>query len=135
MDYVFHQFIEWTKKKIRLHVNDDRELFFYEREICWAALGKNIGYEMDGKHELFERPVLIIKKYSKHTCFILPLTTRIKPHNPSYQYIFDWNKKQHAVNLSQGRTMSQKRLLRKMGKIDNNLYQKIIDSFVSLLNK
>lgn len=38
------------------------EILFYEREIWWCSLGVNIGFEQDGTNDLFERPVLVIKK-------------------------------------------------------------------------
>lgn len=62
---VAQQFVDWTKKKIHYHIEQERDIYFREKEIWWAALGKNVGYETDGKHELFERPVLILNKYSK----------------------------------------------------------------------
>ena len=37
--------------------------YFREREIYWANLGKNIGYEQNGKGEDFMRPILIFRKY------------------------------------------------------------------------
>ncbi len=62
------QFISWTKIKIRLFLKPNKhEIYFNEREIWWAHLGVNVGYEQDGKNDNFERPVLIIKKFGKHT--------------------------------------------------------------------
>jgi len=61
------QFIAWSKLKVRLHIKPDNGVYFREREIWWASLGANIGYEQDGKHENFERPVLVLKKFSRHT--------------------------------------------------------------------
>ncbi len=38
---VGEKFVAWTKKKIRHHLNQEkREVYFEEREIWWAALGK-----------------------------------------------------------------------------------------------
>ena len=129
-------FIDWTKKKIRCHINEPKnELYFRKREIWWAALGKNIGFEMDGKHEYFSRPVLVIKKYSKDMCFILPLTTRIKADSPPYQYKFYLNKKLNAVNLSQGKTISSKRLMQKEGLMDKKPFDEVVEKFVDFLKK
>ena len=129
-------FLYWTKKKICHHVNESKnKLYFRKREVWWTVLGKNIGFEMNGKHEYFSRPVLIIKKYSKDMCFVLPLTTQIKPDSPSYQYKFYLNKKLNAVNLSQGRTISSKRLMQKEGAVDEKLFEDIIEKFVIFLKK
>src|SRR5579864_8524776 len=53
-------FDAWNEQK---KVADGREIasdfFFHERELWWCALGANMGVEADGKHDLFERPVLI----------------------------------------------------------------------------
>jgi mRNA interferase MazF len=69
-----NHFIEWTKIKIRIHVSE-RVLYFKQREIWWASLGCNIGHEEDGKNIMFERPVLIVKKFNHHLLWVLPLTS------------------------------------------------------------
>jgi len=124
------QFIEWTKNKIRHHVEKKDDLYFREKEIWWVALGKNIGYEIGGKHKLFERQVLILKKYSKDMCFVLPLTTQIKDPKPWYQVTIKVENKLNAVNISQGRTISRKRLLRKITVLETEEYNNIINLFV-----
>lgn len=79
MNSIAQYFIDWSKNKIRYHFNNvDKTFYFREKEIWWAAMGQNIGFKVNGKHQLFERPVLIIKKYSEDVCFILPLSTKIK---------------------------------------------------------
>jgi len=127
---IAQQFIEWTKRKIRHHTEEEKDVYFREKEVWWAALGKNVGYEVDGKHELFERPVLIIKKYSKDMCFVLPFTTKIRKPIPWYQSITKINENPSAVNISQGRTISSNRLLRKEGVIDSDDFNVIIEKFV-----
>jgi len=94
----------------------------------------NIGYEVDGKHELFERPVLILKKYSKDMCFVLPLTTQIKNPKPWYQVIVKIEEEINAVNISQGRVISSKRLLRKIIVLDTADYNAVINSFIKSFN-
>lgn len=111
---LFAEFIEWTKKKFRYHTTKQKEkIYVHEGQIWWAALGKNVGFEMDGKHGLFHRPVLILKKYNEHICFVLPITTQVKNPLPWYQVCISGHRKRRAVNLSQGRTISSKRLLEK----------------------
>jgi len=127
-------FVNWTKQKIRHHLHEDKKnLYFNEGQIWWSALGKNIGFEMDGKHELFTRSVLILKKYSSTMCFVLPLTTKIKDNNPPYQFTFHLNGRKNAVNLTQGRTISTKRLLQKEGYINKKIFNQIKDSFIDCL--
>ncbi|PIT87804.1 MAG: hypothetical protein COU31_01085 [Candidatus Magasanikbacteria bacterium CG10_big_fil_rev_8_21_14_0_10_40_10] len=106
-------FINWTKLKIRIHFNkSNKQPYFKEREIWWASLGVNIGYEQDGKNNNFERPVLILKKFGPEILWVVPLTSKTKSHFLYYQ--FNYNHKNYSVILSQIRTISRKRLLRKI---------------------
>ncbi len=41
----------------------EHSIFVNEREICYTSIGENIGFEQNGKNELFERPVLVLKKF------------------------------------------------------------------------
>ncbi len=108
------RFIEWTKIKIRIHIAE-RLIYFDERDIWWASLGVNIGHEQDGKNERFERPVVIIKKFNRHLFWALPFTSTIKPAS-AYYYTFDHDGKQESVILTQLRILSDRRLLRKIGR-------------------
>lgn len=53
-------FDKWNQIKQKTQ-NMEETIFFKERDIFWAKLGKNIGFEQDGKGEEFTRPVIIIK--------------------------------------------------------------------------
>ncbi len=65
------KFIEWTKLKIRIQISEEEPVYFREKEIWWASLGVNIGYEQDGKNRNFERPVLVLKKFNKNILLAL----------------------------------------------------------------
>ena len=80
----------WHTSKIRL----EREQFeekkkpkFSERDIWWCSLGENVGYEQDGKHENFERPILILRKFSQDMFLGAPLTSSEKEHPLRIPYI------------------------------------------------
>lgn len=124
---VAETFLTWTTRKIYYDTKDRPPFYFFEREIWWAALGKNIGREIDGKHADFERPVLIIKKCSEDLCFVLPITTQIK--DLTYLFKINFLSKQMAINISQARTISSRRLLRKMGEISKPLFTDIFKAF------
>jgi len=47
-------------------------ILFYEREVWWCITGVNVGVEIAGKHELFLRPVVVIRKFNKHMALIVP---------------------------------------------------------------
>ena len=112
MKELLYKFVEWTKLKVRIHVSE-REIYFREGEIWWVSLGANIGYEQDGKNSNFERPVLIVRKLSRHILWVVPLSTKLKPH--SYYYQYTYNGSSYSAILTQLRTISSKRLLRKIG--------------------
>ena len=78
---ILQQFVTWTKLKTRLHLLKPKKLYFKRREMWWANIGLNIGFEVKGKGENFARPVLILKELSPDTCLIIPLTTSSKRKN------------------------------------------------------
>ena len=53
-------FDRWNDLKKRVN---DRSLqpLYHAREIWWASLGVNVGYEQDGTGASYERPVLILR--------------------------------------------------------------------------
>jgi hypothetical protein len=55
----------WNTAKQNLDIKIlDEKFRVHEREIWWCSMGVNIGDEEDGKNELFERPVLILRKFN-----------------------------------------------------------------------
>lgn len=63
---MYKDFDKWNKRKKIIHeyVNETTHEF-NQNEVWWCALGLNIGDEEDGKNELYERPVLIVRKFNK----------------------------------------------------------------------
>lgn len=106
------KFIRWAKLKVRIHISEDAPVYFKEKDIWWVSLGANVGHEEDGKNENFERPVLVLKKFNEYMLWVLPLTSKEKVGK--YYYKFEYNGKKYSVILSQIRTISSKRLLRKI---------------------
>ena len=90
--------------------------YFSEREIWWCSLGKNIGHEQDGKNDLFERPVLIIKQFNLRLFWAIPLTSKLKKHKFYHQYKFNGIK--YSAVLSQVRMLDVNRLQRKIGHLN-----------------
>ena len=107
------QFVSWAKLKIRIHLTEQK-LFFKEREIWWASVGMNIGYEQNGKNETFERPILVLKKFNHEIMWAMPMTSQDKSDKGRYYYPIKYNEKCSYLILSQLRIMSSKRLLRKV---------------------
>ena len=114
MKYI-KDFEGWNVKKKK--INDSSiEVFFREREVWWCALGVNIGTEIDGKGLDFWRPVLVLRKYNKFGCLIIPLssTRPISKTDISVGYV---QNKSATVNLSQIRSISSKRFVEKISMI------------------
>ena len=117
------KFIEWTKLKIRIQISEEEPVYFREKEIWWASLGVNIGYEQDGKNRNFERPVLVLKKFNKDILLALPITSKNKTGKYYYQFKYDGVK--YSIILSQIRLISSKRLLRKLRVFPDVEFEKV----------
>lgn len=113
-------FKTWTKSKQAIHLFKKRAMF-KEREIFYAKLGTNIGFEQDGKNENFLRPVLILRKFNNEIAIILPLTTVKKDNSFHFECSFNDTKKSYAI-LSQIRLIDSKRLMNKIGKIQHEKF-------------
>ena len=117
-------FNSWNEEKKRLQ----KRLFtdyVHEREVWWCTLGVNLGFEQDGKHALFERPVLVIKKFNKDVVLIVPLTTKAKDNK--YHINFVHKDETFSAVISQLRLISTKRLRRKMYVMDSRIFSQIIE--------
>lgn len=131
--------VRWTKLKIRIQVKKDGVKYAREREIWWAHLGVNIGNEQDGKNELFERPVLIVKNlFSGRVFWALPVTS--KEHKDG-NYFFkntyeqlDGQKITQYVILPQLRALSFKRLIRKIRVMPMEEFEVVIARLKDLLS-
>lgn len=133
--YVFRdvigKFVNWTKLKIRIHVSG-RLAYPRERQIWWVSLGQNIGVEINGKNNRFERPVLVLKKYNDDACLVLPLSSKNKVGSFYFQFK-NSNSEISVVNLSQARSISSKRFIRKIEKISTEDFDEVKTRFKQML--
>ena len=106
-------------------------MFFYAREIWWCSAGLNIGVEADGKNENYERPFLIIKKFNADMVWVLPLTTQEKINK--YYFKLNYEELKSWVVLSQIKTISTKRLLRKVGSISESDFKEVVERLQNIL--
>lgn len=122
-------FDSWNKIKKSL---DKIEVLpdFHIREIWFCSLGCNIGVEENGKHDNFERPVLVLKKFNKEMLLIAPLTSNHKDlpfyHLLNYGTI-------SSVMLTQIKIIDTKRLIRKVRTISNDEFIIIKDKIKKLI--
>ena len=94
----------------------------------------NIGKEINGKNETFERPVLVLKVINKHTLYVLPLTSK-NNFTDKYHYKVDYESGEKGVVVfSQMRVVSSNRLLRKLSKISKEDLEEVKKLFVLLFS-
>lgn len=129
------QYNNWNEIKIAIEY-ENIIVGFKERDIFYMNMGKNIGFEQDGKGENFVRPVVIIKGFNKNMFFGIPLSTKMK--EGKFYYKFQFQKKDELVEnialLSQMRLFSTKRLLNKIGVISKEDFIKMKNEFKSLID-
>jgi len=126
----------WCKLKENI-LNIEKNIFFNEREIWWCNCWVNIWFEENWKWENFSRPFLILKKFSKEIFLWIPLTSKIK----SWKYFFEINflnklnknLTKNSVLLLQSKTLSKKRLLKKIWTLDQNQFLKLKKEFKNLI--
>lgn len=111
-------FDAWGKLKTSIHYSSQSKKLFRKGDIWWCSLGANIGFEEDGKNHLFERPVVVIKKFHKEALLIVPLTTTEK--ESPYSVPVTVNGLRRAAIISQVRLISPKRLQRRIGYLSMN---------------
>lgn len=124
-------FCSWCIEKIELHNNRNR-VFFHEREVWFASVGVNIGYEQDGKGSKFLRPIIVIKKFNNETLWGITLSSKRK----FGKYYFTVNHSKNRIstaNLSQLRLVDSKRLHYKMGDISLNDFKVLKERLRDLL--
>jgi mRNA interferase MazF len=112
------QFDFWNAKKKSL----EQERYyrgFEEGDIMFLHMGKNIGFEQNGKGDSFVRPVLVFRKFSNAVFLGIPLSRTSK--RGVFYYPFSLVGKGDSVALlSQIRLFDSKRLLNKIGSLSTD---------------
>lgn len=123
-------FDTWNKLKKEIESNPVK-IFANRREIWWCSFGLNVGTELCGKNEFFERPVLIIKVFNKNTIKVAPLTSKEK--EGKYYFTLDFNNIKSYASLSQVKTISTKRLSRKISRLDIKQFEELVIAYKNSL--
>jgi mRNA interferase MazF len=122
-------FNTWNNRKISIN-NKEFIPFFHDREIWWCSVGVNVGDEIDGKNQYFERPVLIVRVFSREVFWGIPLTS--KDRSGKYYFPIKLLDRPSVALLTQLRLFSGRRLLRKMSKISSEQYKYLKNSIIKL---
>ncbi len=126
-DYYF-----WNVKKIDINSKVNK-LFFHEREILFSHTGLNVGSEQNGKGKSFGRPVIILCKFSKEIFWGIPLTTKNKVGS-YYVSVNLGDSVDRTAIIPQLRVMDARRLYQKIGIINKETYENIINRILELLS-
>ena len=117
---------KWFKVKFNIDCAG-KTLAFKERDIWWCDIGENVGVEINGKGEFFRRPVLVFKKINQYSFMGIPLTSQ--PHIGAWYVKIEFQDKINMVNLAQAKTLSVKRLQRRMGQLTSGDFAKVRQGF------
>lgn len=124
-------FVSWTKIKAKIHLSE-REVYPKAREIWWVSLGQNIGIEVNGKNDKFERPALVIKVFNKYGMLVAPISSRVKKGKYFVRFINN-DGGENIINMSQIRSISSKRFIRKVGELNIDDFEKVKQVYLSLV--
>jgi mRNA interferase MazF len=126
------KFDEWNEVKKQVDTRSNI-IQFKEREVYWASVGENVGFEQNGKGADFSRPVLIIKKLNNHLFFGVPLSTQSRTGSFFFEFELLSNKTSTAL-LVQAKTYDIKRLDQKIGMIQKNDFEQLKVKMKELLS-
>ena len=117
----------WNIKKKDVNSNEHNPPMFKERDVWWLSVGINVGFEEDGKHENFVRPVLILKKFNRMLFLGVPLSRQLKDN--FYYLPITLQGETVSVLISQIRVFSSKRMWNKIGELDSKDHEKVLQYF------
>ena len=128
----------WNEEKKRIHESIlCHDLYINRREIWFVKMGKNIGFEENGK-EQFLRSVVVIKKIG-NLFFTAALTSKGKDNHPLY-YKLDMPQLENPkykdssyVILSQVKVMDKKRFFQNIGTVSGKDFGQITQKLKTLL--
>jgi mRNA interferase MazF len=61
--------------KAHVHNGASRPQIFKESDVWLCHVGDNVGFEEDDKGKKYLRPVVVVQKYNKQLCHMVPLST------------------------------------------------------------
>ena len=127
-------FDKWCKIKKELN-KKEKTIGIKERDIIFINMGKNIGYEQNGKGEEFLRPVVVLKVFSRNLFFGVPLTSKIKEGSffETIEFTHKAKAYKNSAILVQARTFDVKRAFYKKGMIKKEDFKRLKDSLNKLL--
>lgn len=124
-------FLSWISQKELIHTKN-KSVYVHARDVWWASVGVNIGTEIDGKNDRFERPVLVLRPLGREQFIGIPLTSKLK-QGVFYKSV-TYQGATGVACLSQLRVFSTKRVLRKIARVDTKSFKDIQAKLVELIS-
>jgi len=118
-------FDDWNS--LKQDIQNNYPINFNERDIFFLSIGQNIGFEQYGKGEDFLRPVVILKKFSKHLFLGIPLSSKLKEGR--FFHTIHFKNRTNTALLLQSRTFDSKRIKYKLATLSRNEYQKLVEKY------
>ena len=110
-------FDKWNN--LKKEIDSRNPIYVSERDIWFCSVGLNVGSEQSGKHELFERPVLVIKKITANTFIGVPLTSNKKKGS----WYVEIESTDSSAIISQIKLFDTRRLARKIKVISTKEFE------------
>lgn len=123
---MFEDFDKWNNLKKSIHARPIGPRC-KTREVWWCSIGRNIGSEQSCLDNNFARPVLVIKTFG-NTFWGLPITSSSSDQRASSPFYYDISnipKLKGLVILSQLRSFDNRRLIRKITRLEKNMIREI----------
>jgi mRNA-degrading endonuclease toxin of MazEF toxin-antitoxin module len=121
----------WNSKKQVLNQTIVDDVYFREREVWWCSIGLNVGFEENGKGQLFNRPVLILKKCGSKTFIGIPVSTTKRRGN--FYYPIELDGRPCVCLLTHIRLFDSRRLTEKVVTLKEIEFQLIRKSLKDLI--
>lgn len=121
----------WGLKKQDIH-EGGKAPFYHEREAWWCSMGTNIGSEQDGTGKNFDRPVVILRAFNKHAFLAVALTGKERSGKFHF-FLGKLENRDASAILSQVRIFDSKRLIRKIGTLDESTFKKLKEACKNIL--
>ena len=128
------KFDKWCETKKELN-KKEKTIGIKERDIVFVYMGKNIGFEQNGKGDKFLRPVVVLKVFNRYLFFGVPLTSKIKKGSFFETIEFTHKNKtyKNSAILIQSKVFDIRRTLYKKGMIRKEDFKSLQDKILNLL--
>ena len=130
MKRIIKNYKKWMGVKSKVN-NHNRIINFNEGDVVWAAVGENVGVEIDGKGEKYSRPVVVLKKHTNRCFTGVPLTS--KPHKGSWYFKFVFQEKDQFAVLIQKKLIDAARIYKRMGKLSKKDYNDVLSAYMNFI--